>query len=90
MFGNWAEVFTVIDAEIHDKAVSSQPYFRHTEFMAGGCVNLPIIPVCHRAMLFDLDTMCMFGSTAQTEKGNQTVQSALSIAGNQQFKAVCV
>lgn len=58
--------------------------------MAGGCVNLPIIRVCHRATLFDLDAMRVFGSTAQTEKGTQTVQSALWLAGNQQFKAVCV
>lgn len=70
MRDNWAEVFTVTDAVSHDKAVSSEPYLRHTEFFTGGCVNLPIIPVCQRATLFNLDAMCMFGSTAQTEKEN--------------------
>lgn len=58
--------------------------------MAGGCANLPIIRVCHRATLFDLDAMRMFGSAAQTERGTQTVQSARWLAGNRRFKSsVC-
>lgn len=62
----------------------------HTVFMAGGCENLPIIFVCHRAALFDLDAMCMFGSTAHTEEGDQTVQPVLWLTGNRQFEAVCI
>ena len=46
--------------------------------MAGGCADLPIIHVCHRATLFDLDAMRAFGSAAQAEKGIQTGQTALA------------
>lgn len=69
MCNNWAEVFTVADAESHDKTVCSESHLlTYTEFMAGGWENLPIIRVCRRAAPFDLDGMRMFGSTAQTEK----------------------
>lgn len=58
--------------------------------MSGGCVNLPIIPLWVLTPLFDLDAMCMFVSPQhKKEKGTETLQSALLMAANQQFTAVC-
>lgn len=53
-------------------------------------MNLPIIPLWVLTPLFDLDAMCMFVSPQhKKEKGTETLQSALLMAANQQFTAVC-
>lgn len=45
MRDNWAEVFTVTDTVSHDKAVSSEPYLRHTEFWRlCEFTNYPCVP----------------------------------------------
>lgn len=54
--------------------------------MTGGCANLAIIPVCHKAVQFDLGAVCMLDSAPGTGKATQTVREATQTVEKQQFK----